>query len=210
MTNLGLFHKGLGNYPAAIEISRQALDLAIKMDKPREILESQINYASVLHAQGSNADYILAEKLLQQALKTAEEVNDFRGRCYARLGLAQIAFGLGEMEKMDEISAMLIVLAEKGEDPKITSGVYNNMAISYATNGRKEAAEVMFMKSIEKARGGGLRTDEFQYLWNASKFFADYDNYEKVSELREQAQRIYPNSLRFDQYPWNEQLDQSE
>ena len=56
MTNLGLFHKGLGNYPAAIEISRQALDLAIKMDKPREILESQINYASVLHAQGSNAE----------------------------------------------------------------------------------------------------------------------------------------------------------
>jgi Flp pilus assembly protein TadD len=99
---------------------------------------------------------------------------------------------------------MVTALAEKGQDPKITSGVYNNMAIGYAVSGRKEAADAMFMKSIEKARVGGLRDDEFQFLWTASKFYAEEHNYEKVSELQERAQRLYPNSLRFDQYPWND------
>jgi len=111
--NLGLVHDGLGEYPRALELHKEASALMNEVRDPYWGLTFRVNTANTLTALGRQAEALgMAEGVIQRA---AREVKFQDVLCAAQIARARALVMAGDFEAAAAVIEEALVLARKLE-----------------------------------------------------------------------------------------------
>jgi len=176
LTNSAVVHYELHDYAAAREEADKALQLALKLGDPADVIECFQNSALIaIH----NSQYQSAGHDLEEATRFGKETPDVRRDMYTALLSAHLSTRIGNYPKAEPIYSSIAADPHAAAYLRWESLV--GLAQIYAAQGKAKDAERKFEEAIEaiaKARKELEREDlRFGFLSSAIRFYDQYVNF---------------------------------
>ncbi len=137
LTNLAGVYRFTGEYDKSLELHRQSL--SIKKEIGDKLGEARVlNNLGILH--NSLENYDIAEQRLIEVVKIAEEVGDKKMKEDVQLGLAEAAFGQGDIQRSIDIANRLASIKNPNDELEISVLVRKFLFKAYGELGNYEMA----------------------------------------------------------------------
>jgi adenylate cyclase len=180
LTDRGEIYDRQGNYPAAIRIFQQALNIS-KTLNDRKVTANVYNF--IANAHHKNGEYTEALSNQYSALKIREEIHDEQGIAWSYNNIATIYRIQGDYPAaLNSLQESLKIL-EKFDDKKMIAIAHNTIGTVYSLQGKYPDALKSYYSSFRLRQFAGDKRDLIASYINIGDAYCDL--YEKDSVTRE-------------------------
>lgn len=173
----------------AIDYYQQGLQLATtKASSHDQIHHILLDLGIAFRDSG---DLSQAEKMLQNSIKLAEEINDLAGMASAYNTLGTLNLKRGDTHLAIEAFEKSLEYLEKSNDVFGSAQLYNNLGIAYTDLREWEKSEQFYQKSLEITRRAGDSLGQARTLNNLARVQVNQNKIDQAIKNYTQAIRLF-------------------
>jgi len=188
LLHLGSILQRLGDNQKALELDKEALEIARSQQERQMEGQALANIGTVYNAIGQTQQ---ALKSLEQALQALREIGDRAGEASTLNNMALVYWTIGQPQQALERYEQALSMRQVVGDRQGEATILNNIATIYQGIGQPQKALKLYEQALPIRREVGDRAGEASTLTNIGWTFQQTGQIEKALEQYEQALPIW-------------------
>lgn len=182
------YDRALEEYAQAIEVLKEAIDLARSVED-QKVIESCLN--NIGYAAIYSGDHIEGLRKFSEALEVAERREDAIHQGQYLLNLGTFYLYVAQPEESVKYSLKAVEVIQKIGRRTWEANALLNLGSAYSVLGQNEQAYSYLQKALQKAEEAGDRRSHGRVLFNLALIRARFGQWESAADVMEQALTWY-------------------